>query len=390
MKCRLKIWFCVLSALALSLSFCFSASALDSGLSVNGVWDNSQCSTVQWRGDVSTINGSGALVGINSTQAPNWVNLLMLSGCPKSFPAGGYETHYISMRSDAVVSTQFPVLANSYVQDGFIVQDIQQVVEIPGASTYFTILAVTVTRSEGTNAHYVPLYFYANGGQVVLNYMGSTSYFGTTMINAQETANGLLNVIASRLATTNANIVNINSAIETFYNLVNGTTNPRIVDINLTLQGFYNLVNTVTNPRIVDINLSLQTISAQLVQIFDEIRNQQSQDQQDRDNIEDTQADADQSAQDAQADVDNATTSLMDAAGSVVSALTTTTPGTCVVDIDLGHGMNLGNRDLCSGVPQSMINIINLCVSLVMVPAMFFIGYRVVKKMVNMFSEVQR
>lgn len=91
-----------------------------------------------------------------------------------------------------------------------------------------------------------------------------------------------------------------------------------------------------------------------------------------------------------QADSDNeqATSSLLDIAGNIIGALTSSTTGTCTFNADLGN-VDFGELNLCSGKPPEFANIIDIVIMLMLIPLIFMTVVSLVHQFVNLTKFAQ-
>lgn len=98
---------------------------------------------------------------------------------------------------------------------------------------------------------------------------------------------------------------------------------------------------------------------------------------------EEGQNNADQSDSDNQ----QATSSLLDIAGSIIGALTTTS-GSCTFNADLGN-VDFGELNLCSGKPPEFANIIDIVIMLMLIPLIFMTVVSLVHQFINLTKFAQ-
>lgn len=90
----------------------------------------------------------------------------------------------------------------------------------------------------------------------------------------------------------------------------------------------------------------------------------------------------------ANSDNEQATSSLLNIAGSIISALTTSSSGSCSFNADLGN-VDFGNLDLCSGKPPEFASIIDIIITLMIIPLIFMTVISLVHQFINLSKFAQ-
>lgn len=126
--------------------------------------------------------------------------------------------------------------------------------------------------------------------------------------------------------------------------------------------------------------------------IVDAIEKQQQDDQQ---AVQDVVDDAQSSADSSQSDVDSASANFLESLGIIIDVFKNAEPGNCNISFSatspgLSNFMNsVGSVNLCSNVPESILNIMRALASLVITPVVLSCAYSLVNTMYKMFNEVQ-
>lgn len=132
--------------------------------------------------------------------------------------------------------------------------------------------------------------------------------------------------------------------------------------------------------------------SEQLGEIVDEqkknnelLEQQQQQDQKDRDDMQQSIDQSQSNAESAGQEVSNKTQGLIDAAVSIIQAFTNAEPSDCKVRTDLGN-LDLGTIDFCSGKPDALNAVLNVCTGLICAPIAWYWGKHIASDILSIIE----
>lgn len=108
--------------------------------------------------------------------------------------------------------------------------------------------------------------------------------------------------------------------------------------------------------------------------------------QQEKEDVQDASQQSESDSNTAQSDAEGASQSLLNATGSIVSALTSAPATDCNIDISTRH-FSIGQVNLCSDVPQGVLNFVHGLIALVFTPIVLYFCYSIVTTLYNLFKE---
>lgn len=136
-----------------------------------------------------------------------------------------------------------------------------------------------------------------------------------------------------------------------------------------------NIINAIRN------NSNSTTINS----INENIESMQEQDEEDRENIEQQASDNQDQADDAGDEADQTGQTLMQAFGSLITALTSIQETNCKLPNMSVYSLNLNNIDLCAvSLPSGIAALMSIGMVLIIVP----LGINLVKRMINLYKEI--
>lgn len=162
------------------------------------------------------------------------------------------------------------------------------------------------------------------------------------------------------------------------------------IDLN-TIQ-FATLTNEPTRAQLQQIittlgtyNQNLSNINTNVDNIWQYLQDKEDQDEEDRDNIEQQSTDNQDAADDAGNEADQAGQTLLQAFGSLITALTSVHETSCTLPNMSVYSLNLNNIDLCAvSLPSGVAALVSIGMVLIIVP----LGIHLVKKMISLYKEI--
>ena len=130
---------------------------------------------------------------------------------------------------------------------------------------------------------------------------------------------------------------------------------------------------------------TFSNINSNLQDIKDYLEDKEDQEQDDRDNIEQQSTDNQDAADDAGDEANQTGQTLLQAFGSLITALTSVHETTCTLPNMNVYSLNLNNIDLCAvSLPAGIAALVSIGMVLIIVP----LGIHLVKKMISLYKEI--
>lgn len=269
-------------------------------------------------------------------------------------------------------------------------------VSIPANS----IASVSMSVS-GANTGSAPQCFSGDGRQQVIdcdingdngNYTVSALFYITT---ATSTLNLYSYTPNQNLGMGNGIVVDIGPVVTSTVN-AEGLSSQDITDIKFRLSQidqwtFDSAVRLETIiPMIQDIIDAQSDAQAEQEETNDKLDRQWQQEQQDRQDYEDAVDDSETGAQDAGADVDNASSTIVGNISSIITAIINSPSTDCMLSVHTGASgvLQLNNMNLCSAPPE-VLNLIHVISGIVVTLAVLWTAYNLFGVVMGIFETIQ-